>query len=76
MHMSLGSGIALAGLWLAAAAVTCVAMVFRESDWMMVAFFAGLVAWFATDDILQVGRRDDRGEGDEKDSRGADPARS
>jgi hypothetical protein len=74
--MSLGSGIALAGLWLAAAAVTCVAVVFRESDWMMVAFFAGLLAWFATDDIFQVGRRDDRDEGDEKDSRGADPARS
>ena len=74
--MSLGSGIAIAGLWLAAAVVTCIAMVFRESDWMLVAFFAGLVAWFANDDILQAGRRDDCDEGQEKDSRGADPAGS
>ena len=69
--MSLGSGIAIAGVWLAAAAVTCVAMVFRESDWMLVAFFAGFVAWFITDDILQAGHR-----GEEKDGRGPDPARS
>ena len=73
--MSLGSGIALAGVWLAAAAVTCVAIVFRDNDWMLFALFAGLIAWFLSDDILAAGRRDDCDEGDEKDSEGADPAR-
>jgi hypothetical protein len=71
--MPLGSGIAIAGVWLAAAAVTCVA-VFRDSDWMLVAFFAGLIAWFISDDILAAGR-DSRDEGDEKDRPEADPAR-
>ena len=68
--MSLGTGIAIAGVWLAFAAVTCVAMVFREDEWILVAFFTGLVAWFLTDDILQAGCRDgrDEQEGDGKES--------
>jgi hypothetical protein len=73
--MPLGSGIAVAGVWLAAATVTCVAIAFRDSDWMLIAFFAALVAWFLSDDILAAGRRDDRDEGEEKDGQGADPAR-
>jgi hypothetical protein len=73
--MSLGSRIAIAGIWLGLAAVICVAMIFREGDWMLVAFLAGFVAWFVTDDVLTAGRRDDCDEGDEKDGREADPAR-
>jgi hypothetical protein len=57
------------------AAVICVAL-FRESDWMLlIALFGGLAAWHVTDDILKAGRRDSSNEGDEKDGRGADPAR-
>lgn len=74
--MPLGSGIAIAGVWLAAAAVTCIAMIFREGEWMFVALFGGLAAWFVTDNILAAGRRGDRDEGEEKDNPRADPARS
>jgi hypothetical protein len=76
VDMSLGSGIAIAGVWLASAAVICGAMVFRESDWMLVAVFSWTLAWGVTKHILEAVRGDDWDEGNEKDSPRADPARS
>ena len=73
--MSLGSGIAIAGIWLAASAVICVIIVFRPgAEWAIPACV--IAAWWFSDNVLEAGHRDDCDEDDEKDSRGADPARS
>jgi drug/metabolite transporter superfamily protein YnfA len=76
--MPLGTGIAIASMWLAVTAITCTAMIRSGTEWVPYAAFGGLfVAWFLTDNMLEVGRPDDCDEkdGDDKDSRGVDPAR-
>ena len=72
--MSLGTGIAIASMWLAVTAITCTAMIRSDSEWVPYAVIGGLfVAWFLTDDILEAGRRDgcDDEDGEGKESRQA-----
>jgi hypothetical protein len=63
--MSLGTGIAIAGMWLAVTVISCTALIRADSEWVPYVVLGALfVAWFHTDNILEAGRRDDRGEQD------------
>ena len=69
--MSLGTGIAIAGMWLAVTVISCTALIRADSEWVPYVVLGALfVAWFLTDNIVEAGRRGDcdEQEGDGKES--------
>ena len=70
--MPVGTGIAIAGMWLAVTIITCTAMIRSDSEWVPYVVLGALfVAWFLTDNIVEAGHRDDcdEEEGERKESR-------